>query len=236
MNISDLSLEHYLPYLPIPNGFVITSSGQLETGLAIDYEDRESNIPRIGITGAVNLRNLSVAMQPKGKVDVLPFITIPGLTVEPAVEDLLSGGIKVGGISLDTPEFHLERDSKGELLPVKMPANTKGTTDTSGTDNIRKEISPIPVEIVKTEIRNATLNIVDKSVSPAFATQIKNTGLTILDLRANEKLSLSYVVNAVSDAVEKISLEGNAVWMFLMPDPMSISKENLAWKAFCLRN
>ncbi|HCY87488.1 MAG TPA: hypothetical protein DHV36_20305 [Desulfobacteraceae bacterium] len=210
LKMNALALAAYLPYVSLPEGFVVQSPGNLDAALVIDYEDRESK-PRIGVNGPVTLNDFSLGIRPQGTSEILPLAAMPKLSIQTAVDDYLSGGIKINSILADSPEVHLERTSEGELQSLLLLGKTDGSSETADKQSpISTAISPFPIDIGMAEIKNATVNFRDKSVSPEFNTKVKNAGLIVRNLKAGKTLTLTYALTAVSETVKQLSVKGEA--------------------------
>ena len=109
LNVAGINIPHYLAYVPVELNFRITS-GTLDVQNSFTFTQYTDKPPSLVVSGDVVLNNL-LALDLSGN----ELINIPRADVSLVSSDLITGEKHLSRIIIDSPEFHLLRDSEGSV-------------------------------------------------------------------------------------------------------------------------
>lgn len=126
IDIKDLSLPHYLPYVPVDLNFKLLS-GAVDTRLHLAFKQLRGRKSSLSVKGDVVLKQFAVDDK-EGR----PLVRFPSLSIAIANVEPLTPIVQLRQVTLASPEVNVRRNKKGDinllsLLPAKKPekANTK---------------------------------------------------------------------------------------------------------------
>lgn len=134
IDIKDLDIPHYLPYVPVDLNFKLLS-GAVDAKLQLAFRQFRDKEPSLSVSGDVLLRKFA-ADDKAGR----PLVRIPSLSL--AIDNLepLTPLVRLRQVVLASPEVHIRRTKEGEinllsLLPAKNPEPAKAQVKKTGKEN-----------------------------------------------------------------------------------------------------
>ena len=111
INITDLNLAQYLPYVPQKLNFKMPS-GQINTRLIVNYIQKSGKTSEVNILGSLALNNLEIVSNDKKPILSLPAFAVSGINCKLSDHDIIIDNITIEGMKLDlvrerTAVFHL---------------------------------------------------------------------------------------------------------------------------------
>jgi len=109
VNLENLELAHYSPYLPEACRFAVTS-GRLGVKTQITFEQPAAADPSLKVTADASLNNLQVAAADGGELFGLEQLLVSGVDFE-----VLAGRLHIAGVEIQGPAAKVSRDAKGQI-------------------------------------------------------------------------------------------------------------------------
>ena len=112
INIIDLNLAQYLPYVPQKLNFKMPS-GQMNTRLIVNYTQKSREVSEVNILGNLALNNLEIVSNDEKPILSLPAFAVSGINCKLSDRDIIIDDITIEGMKLDLVR---EKDSSISLL------------------------------------------------------------------------------------------------------------------------
>jgi hypothetical protein len=109
IDIRGIDLPHYLAYVPVDLNFKLLS-GTVDMKIQLSYLQQRGKTPSLSIKGDVALRKFA-ADDKKG----LPLVRIPALDVAIVNIEPLAPLVKLGKVTLTSPELNIRRGRQGDI-------------------------------------------------------------------------------------------------------------------------
>lgn len=109
VNLENVELAHYSPYLPEACRFAVTS-GQLGVKTQITFEQPAAAEPMLKVTADATLSNLHVAAADGGELLGLEQLLVSGVEFE-----ALAGRLHIADVDIQGPTAKVARDAKGQV-------------------------------------------------------------------------------------------------------------------------
>lgn len=185
IDIKDLNIPHYLPYVPVDLNFKLLS-GTVDTKLKLAFMQFRDRKPSLSIRGDVVLKRFA-ADDKEGR----PLIRVPSLSIAIANIEPLTPLFRLEQVTLASPEVNVRRNKKGDinllsLIPAEKPekANAK-----------EKPVSPpLPIDVGELRIKGGKVTFRDDQPPERVSFVLHN-----LSLKAND-------VSTKKDARGKLDL------------------------------
>lgn len=119
IDFKKVDIPYYLAYIPLKMNFSV-SSGILDTKMRLSFmQYKDHRAPSLGLKGDVMISKLVVNDDRGQTVINLPALKVTSLSIEP-----LAKKIELSRVSIESPEFTIVRDKKGDLNVVKLIPET----------------------------------------------------------------------------------------------------------------
>ena len=201
LHLANLSVPHYLSYVPIPPNLVIQSF-DLATENEIDFHMLADGKPELVVAGKTDLTTLRMT---DGKGE--PFIHHPHLSFELLPSKAIAGELRFANIESSNSEYNLKRLASGDFyLPflaqrAYAKAEEKAKTDETG------EFQP-KVTIDSLNLNQAAVRFTDLSNSEPFSTTITRLDLALHNFGLNVDRTANYQLSLATDAQETVGVKG----------------------------
>ncbi len=185
INIENVDIPRYLAYLPVKPRFSVPS-GYLDIRIEAAFRQFKDKVPLLALKGDMTVSKL-VVNDEKGKT----VVSLPALRVAVASIEPLAGKMELSKVSIESPEFTLDRDRNGALnivaLVPEMKEKQKSNGNTGKTARAGKKADGGPFQFIvdSVELTGGKVLFTDHSLKdPAKVTVEK------LDLKG-QKISLT---------------------------------------------
>jgi hypothetical protein len=217
INIENVDIPHYLAYLPVKPRFSVPS-GYLDIRMEISFRQFKDKTPLLALKGDTTVSKL-VVNDEKGRM----VVSLPALRVAVGSIEPLAGRMQLSKVSIESPEFMLERDRNGALnimtlVPeMKEKQKSNGNAGQKAGAGRKTDGGPSQLIIDSVELTGGRVLFIDRSLKdPAKATVEK------LELKG-QKLSLAgdspgvFSTSLVVNGKGTVKLDGTVAL-----DPLSI--------------
>ncbi len=126
INIENVDIPHYLAYLPVKARFSVPS-GYLDIRMEVSFRQFKDKSPLLALKGDMAVSKLIVNDE-KGKT----VVSLPALRVAVASVEPLAGKMELSKVSIESPEFTLDRDRNGELNIMALVPEMKEKQKSNG--------------------------------------------------------------------------------------------------------
>ncbi len=121
-----MDIPHYLAYLPVKARFSVPS-GYLDIRMEVSFRQFKDKSPLLALKGDMAVSKLIVNDE-KGKT----VVSLPALRVAVASVEPLAGKMELSKVSIESPEFTLDRDRNGELNIMALVPEMKEKQKSNG--------------------------------------------------------------------------------------------------------
>lgn len=175
LRLDKVDLVQWWPYVPAPKGLDL-ASGILGLDLALAFERGDSLLPRVSVSGGLNLADLAVN-GPDG-----PLVSLRRLDVELERFGLLEREVRLGLVRLDGPVARLALGEDGVL--DWMALLTSEDDDSSASEQSADESSsadeePFVVTARRLELGLGRVEFKDRSVAAGFSKIVEPLDLAV---------------------------------------------------------
>ncbi len=203
IDISQLSIVHYLPYIPLPENLKIESS-VVEAEAEIDFRMGSDDRPELVVAGPITLEDVRLA---DGKGD--PFVNNPLLAVDFLPSKVLTGELRLAHVETKAPEYFLKRLPTGSLylpfLTVRAydKAEEKSAGDETGDFELR-------VTVDQFSFADGVVHYTDLANSEPFTTTVDDLDVALENFGLNVDRTAKYRLSLKTEADESMALSGTA--------------------------
>jgi uncharacterized protein involved in outer membrane biogenesis len=199
INIKDLNIPYYLAYVPMKMHLKVVSAF-LDTELKLSFvKTQEDKLSRT-LTGNVSVKNV-VVNDEKDK----PFFRLPRLDVSIAPSRFLSKIVHLSKVSIQSPEFNIQRDEKG-VLNTRLLLYEKGKERIAARE--AGEPAPFFLDIDAMVLSGGKISFSDLSGSKPFKTILDPIELKIDHFSNGKDKKSAYALSIKTEANETIKDEG----------------------------
>lgn len=197
LNLKELSLPWYMPYLPGNLGFTIPS-GAVSTAAGITYRVSASKAPQLLVTGTVSVRD--VAVKEKGGAELL---RLSSATMAIREADPLAARYDLDSLALDEVEMRLERNRQGawnvSRLVGPSAAKPKQAPD--------KKKAPV-LHVGSAVVRHGRLHFTDNLPAGPFAADLRDIAIDVNKYASDGKNPAQFALSLSTERGEKLTLKG----------------------------
>lgn len=203
IQIKDLNIPYYLPYVPIKMNFKIPSAF-LDASLKIQFFQSKNQKPSLTVSGDLSLKKIFIE-----ELGNKPLIRIPSLDLTLASLGPLINQFHLSRISIQSPEINILR-KKDETLNIAalFPEKNKQESVKVSPKEKEEEAPRLILDVDEIQINNGKIHFSDLSRSTAFKTLLSPVEVKIIRLttRKGEKSTFSLTLN--TEAQEAVRLSG----------------------------
>jgi hypothetical protein len=200
MEIRNLALPTYLPYVPATLNFTLLSAS-LDAKVRLSYRQEEKGRPFLAITGHLAINNIALDDLKKK-----PVLRLASLDTEISSVKPLSGEIHLSKLVLNAPEVTIRRNEKGKInLSALLSGAPKDHKEKKGKT---EEKTKAVVEIDEALIERGELHFHDARPSVPFDLTLSNIRLKVdrISTAAGSEGTASLSLSLPKEGV--VSLEG----------------------------
>jgi len=203
INIEDLVVPHYLPYVPLPENLKLQSL-IVETDSEIEFRMLESGRPELVVAGVTTLNGTHLA---DGSGE--PFVNHRKITIDLLPSRVLTGQLRIAELDMSAPEVFLKRLASGELYLPFLAVKAHDAAATRAAEDPTGEFEPV-VTIDRINLEKGAVHVSDLSNSEPFATTITDLNLEVDNFGLNSDRTARYRLSLETEAAETLSLSGTA--------------------------
>ena len=203
INIEDLVVPHYLPYVPLPENLKLLSL-VVETDSEIEFRMLESGRPELVVAGVTTLNGTRL-VDGRGE----PFVNHHKVTLDLLPSRVLTGELRIAELDMSAPEVFLNRLASGELYLPFLAVKAHDAAATRAAEDPTGEFEPV-VTIDRINLVKGVVHVSDLSNSEPFATTITDLNLEVDNFGLNSDRNARYRLSLETEAAETVALSGTA--------------------------
>ena len=164
INIDNLDLAYYFPYVPVETAFTILS-GYMDAKVEVSFVQQTNGQRALGLKGDLGIKQVSIHDAQDSPLLKLPLLNMSIASAEPFVKRF-----HVARVSLESPELHIQRDGTGafniaSLFPRKQ--------ETQQGPEIESDAAKLSIDVDEVRIVGGKLSFSDQSRILASGTVLK---------------------------------------------------------------
>lgn len=203
INIIDLNLAQYLPYVPQKLNFKMPS-GQLNTHLRLNYIQKSRKASEVNILGSLALNNLEIVSNDKKPILSLPAFAVSGINCKLSDRDIVIDEITVEGMTLD-----LVREKDGSISLQKLVEADSQTADKATPTQQTDENTPEwNIMVKKFGFTGGNLSFNDLSLTQPAQFRIDPIDLKLNNISVTKNSSAGLNLNCSINDKSPLSLTG----------------------------
>ncbi len=199
LELCDLSLPRYLPYLPISTKLRLPS-GSMDVKAKLSHSAGSDGKPLVAAAGDISLRSLEAA-DASGR----PLLRLPNAEISVAEALPFEPRIHVSRISVHSPEVHVERGPAGELnLNAFLPVG--GGEGGDGPKGPKP--GGIALELERLHVNQGRAMVSDLSLKRPFEVILRDLELTLEGFTTRGNTASTFAVSGTTDLDEGFRASG----------------------------
>jgi outer membrane protein OmpA-like peptidoglycan-associated protein len=203
VQVQELSLTDYLPYLPITFPLRI-ESGKLSTQLEVTYRTAQQEKPELTLSGSVVLAGMKASDRSGA-----PFLALTRLDAEINHARFQAREFDLSSFSVDGLEVFLTRDRQGGWSHSRL----KGEPTPGAPPRRKAQIS-----VTESRVRNGRFHFIDNVPPGGFTADLEEIALDMRDYSTSPGKRASYALSFATLRGEKGHLQGE-----LSPRPLAMA-------------
>ncbi|RPJ04573.1 MAG: DUF748 domain-containing protein, partial [Deltaproteobacteria bacterium] len=200
IDIRDLSIPHYLAYVPLKMSFSVPSAF-LDTQARVSFIQTKGNTSSLQVAGKVSLKKLAVDDNKNG-----PILRLPLLDVGIAASEPLAGNIHLSKVSIESPELEIRRDKEGRLNANSLLPEDGGAKKPP--PEKVEESQPLNVTVDEVLLTGGKVSLWDLSQSKPFKTILDPIDLKVDHFSNGKEKKSAYTLSLRTEAKEALRVEG----------------------------
>lgn len=203
IEIEDLAVPHYLPYVPLPDNLKIQSLF-VKTDTEIEFRMLEGSQPELVVAGVTKLNESRLT---DGNDE--PFFNYPNVRIDLLPSRVLTGEIRLAELEVSEPEVFLRRLASGDLYLPFLAVKAHDAAATRAEEDPTGEFQPV-VTIDRIDLKKGVVHVSDLSNREAFSTKITDLGIEVDNFGLNSDRTARYQLSLETEAKETVALSGTA--------------------------
>jgi hypothetical protein len=201
INIKDLDIPYYVPYLPSNLKFKI-SSAYLSADTKVSFIQYKGKGPSLTVSGNLSVKKVALEDEKKN-----PLFRLPLLEIGIAPSEPLKRVFHLAKVSIQSPEVEARRDSKGmlnieSLLPEKQDARPSLQPEK------KEDETKLSIDVDEVQLTGGKVSFSDFSKKKPFKTILSPIELKVDHFSNGKDKKTAYSLSIISEAKEDINLEG----------------------------
>ncbi len=201
INIKDLDIPYYLAYLPLKLKFKI-SSAYLDTETKISFVEYKEKGPSLTVSGNVFLKKVALDDEKKN-----PLFRLSLLEIGIAPSEPLRKAFHLSRISIQSPEFDVQRNPKGALNLESLLPEQKGAQSPPAPEK-KEDQTALSIDVDEVQLTGGKVSFSDLSTKKPFKTILDPIELKVDHFSNGKDKKTAYTLLIASEAKENIKLEG----------------------------
>lgn len=211
INIKDFDIPYYLAYFPLKLNFKIVSA-YLDTQTKVSFiQNKKDKEPSVTVSGNVSLKKVALDDVKNNPLFRLPLIEIGIAPTEP-----LKKIFHLSKVSIQSPEFKVQRNSKG-VLNIESLLPEKREAQPSPAPEKKEDQAILSIDVDEMQLTGGKISFSDLSRKKPFKTILDLIELKVDHFSNGKEKKTNYLLSLKTEANETIKLEGD-----LSVDPMRV--------------
>jgi len=211
INIKDFDIPCYFAYFPLKLNFKIVSAYlDMQTKVSFIQHKKEKE-PSVTVSGNVSLKKVALDDEKNNPLFRLPLVEIGIAPTEP-----LKKIFHLSKVSIQSPEFEVQRNSKG-TLNIESFLFEKREAQPSPAPEKKEDQANLSIDIDEMQLTGGKISFSDLSWKKPFKTILDPIELKIDHFSNGKEKKANYLLSLKTEVNETIKLEGD-----LSVDPMRV--------------
>jgi len=195
IDIQDLSLQKYLPYLPVRRDYEVPAA-LLDVKAVLSFMQKKDARPAIRLDGYAQVRNVRITGKDGG-----PMVFLPLARVDISPSDMGAGEYRFSSVRIKDPEIDMAIDAAGRLnLLSLVPATGPAKTEDEGSGTV--------FSVDQVRLSGGKIRFSDASRPEGFRTVLKDIRLDVDRLSTEEGKTADASLSLSTEAGESAGLKG----------------------------
>lgn len=197
VNCKDINFPAYISYLPVGKKIDFKSC-LIAAELDGNYSQQNKSSPFLELNGKVSFKDIEIA------ADGAPIFKLPLLSIKLGSIQPFSNTFRIAAVLLESPEFYLERDTKGYLNFHKALPESKSPPS----DNKDAAAPPLVLHIANFNVERGKVHFTDLRGPLPFKTVLAPVMISLEDFGTEKNHKSKFEMYCESEAKEKITASG----------------------------
>lgn len=191
LNVRDVPLPWYMAYLPAKLPITV-EGGTLATALDVTYRMAASKAPQLVVAGTASLAGFR--LNERGGA---PVAAMKNGSVAVRDADIFGSRYDIASVSLESPEIHLVRDSRGLNLDRLFPRKEK-----------KEKEKAVALRLASVKVRDGRVVFTDRVPQKGFSTTLGGLAFDLAGYDSAGGQPAPFELSAATERKEKLAAKG----------------------------